>query len=376
MIWRLPNGSNNLARLDIKRRVCGFVVGHYCFTRWFNKNPLMPFSRSVALVHFVSSNIFFGHHRYHKLACCTCFAFVVVCCIDSCSFSRRVSRVCLERFSSFDVDVFFLCLVTWKCNFEFYFWSMKFCDVIAGAFGISGCIHMPTVLHDAAIVVQFWRAIEHNRLQSMMSLVTSFRCVFFAVFQTCVRGEHGKFVAGGRKKHWLRRDCAWCGRCVSCDRTPGSQCAFVQELWYVNGEILDEFHLQMDDVAVFGWARGCPIAVEIQHYSTSRVVFVVLLLDSFVYVSIQQESVNVVFTLRRSGSFCQFLIMLFGHHQRHKLACSTCFAFGVVRFIDSCSFSRAVSRVCLEWFASFVVVVVFRWSFTLCFISIRWNSLT
>ena len=57
MSRRLPNGSNYLARLDIKRRVCGFVVGHYRSTRRFNKNPWMCFSRWVALVHFVSSDV-------------------------------------------------------------------------------------------------------------------------------------------------------------------------------------------------------------------------------------------------------------------------------------------------------------------------------
>ena len=39
--------------------------------------------------------------------------------------------------------------------------SMKFCDVIAGAFGVSGCSPMQAVLRDVAIVVQFWYAIEH-----------------------------------------------------------------------------------------------------------------------------------------------------------------------------------------------------------------------
>ena len=51
------------------------------------------------------------------MACCPCFEVVVVVVvvvpsIDCVAFSRRVSRVCLKRFSSFDVDVFFLGLVT------------------------------------------------------------------------------------------------------------------------------------------------------------------------------------------------------------------------------------------------------------------------
>ena len=56
--------------------------------------------------------------------------------------------MCLEKSPSFVVDVFFLGLVAKKCHFGFCFCSMKFCDVIAGAFGVSGCIHMRTVLRD------------------------------------------------------------------------------------------------------------------------------------------------------------------------------------------------------------------------------------
>ena len=53
---------------------------------------------------------------------------------------------------------------------------MKFCDVIAGAFGVSGCIPLRTVLRDVAIVVQFWCVSERIRLLSMISL---FRFVVF-----------------------------------------------------------------------------------------------------------------------------------------------------------------------------------------------------
>ena len=74
---------------------------------------------------------------------------------------------------------------------------MKFCDVIAGAFGVSGCIRLRTVLRDVAIVVQFWCVSEHIRLQSMTAL---FRFVVsFAVLQTCIRGENGQFVAGDKE---------------------------------------------------------------------------------------------------------------------------------------------------------------------------------
>ena len=80
----------------------------------------------------------------------------------------------------------------------FFFDVMKFCDVIAGAFGVSGCIPLRTVLRDVPIVVQFWCVSEHIRLLSMISL---FRFVVFfsAVLETCVRGDQAKFVAGGTK---------------------------------------------------------------------------------------------------------------------------------------------------------------------------------
>ena len=70
---------------------------------------------------------------------------------------------------------------------------MKFCDVIAGAFGVSGCIPLRTVLRDVPIVVQFWRVIEDIRLLSMTSL---FRFVVsFAVLEKCICGEQAKFAA-------------------------------------------------------------------------------------------------------------------------------------------------------------------------------------
>ena len=56
---------------------------------------------------------------------------------------------------------------------------MKFCDVIAGAFGVSGCIPLRTVLRDVASVLHVWCVSEHIRLQSMISLfrfVVSFFC--------------------------------------------------------------------------------------------------------------------------------------------------------------------------------------------------------
>ena len=44
-----------------------------------------------------------------------------------------------------------------------FFGLMKFCDVIAGAFGVSGRIPLRTVLRDVTVVVQFWCVSEHIR---------------------------------------------------------------------------------------------------------------------------------------------------------------------------------------------------------------------
>ena len=58
----------------------------------------------------------------------------------------------------------------------------------------SGCPPFRAVLRDVACVVQFWRTSENARLQS---IITFFRFVAsFAVLETCVRGEHVKFVSG------------------------------------------------------------------------------------------------------------------------------------------------------------------------------------
>ena len=59
----------------------------------------------------------------------------------------------------------------------------------------SECIPLRPVLRDVASLVQFWGTSEHIRMRSMIS---SFRfLVSFAVLESCVRGEHGKFVSGG-----------------------------------------------------------------------------------------------------------------------------------------------------------------------------------
>ena len=127
------------------------------------KNPLMPFSRWVALVHFVSSDVVV--HVSNLLF----FVSLTLSFSRTESFVRRLSLKCLFFFFRFE-----------KSGTLVFFVSMKFCDVIAGAFGVSGCIPVQTVLRDVAFVVQFWGAIEHIRLLSMTSLFRS--VVSFAVF--------------------------------------------------------------------------------------------------------------------------------------------------------------------------------------------------
>ena len=59
----------------------------------------------------------------------------------------------------------------------------------------SRCPPFRAVLRDVARVLQLWRTHESFRLQPTISF---FRFVAsFAVLQTCVRGERGKFVSGG-----------------------------------------------------------------------------------------------------------------------------------------------------------------------------------
>ena len=72
--------------------------------------------------------------------------------------------------------------------------SMKFCYVIAGAFGVSGCSPMQAVLRDVAIVVQFWCAIEHL-------FVSLFLLQFFNnVFVENIRGRQRKYEAARSKR--------------------------------------------------------------------------------------------------------------------------------------------------------------------------------
>ena len=161
MIWRLPNGSNKIARLDAKSTVVlllDIVVS-------FADSARIRCRFHVGSLSFILSvlMLLFGHHRRHKLACCTCFAF---CCLFHWFlfiFAQRKSCV-LKGFRRLSIMFFFFLLSFWKkCDVGFFFGLMKLCDVIAGAFGVSGCILLRTVLRDVAIVVQFWCVSEHIR---------------------------------------------------------------------------------------------------------------------------------------------------------------------------------------------------------------------
>ena len=102
---RLPIGSNSTARLDNKSCACGVVVvvvvverfrfelrigrSNHCH-RCHSRTELSWFVVTVPMM-------LLGHHRRHKLACCTGVAFDVVVLLSFCfMFFSRVVCVCCE----------------------------------------------------------------------------------------------------------------------------------------------------------------------------------------------------------------------------------------------------------------------------------------
>ena len=67
-----------------------------------------------------------------------------------------------------------------------------------GAFGVFflDAFRCDVVLRDVVCVLQFWSTREEPSI-AINDFAISFRCVFFVVLVTCVRGEHDKFVSGG-----------------------------------------------------------------------------------------------------------------------------------------------------------------------------------
>ena len=102
----------------------------------------------------------------------------------------------------------------------------------------SGCIPLRPVLRGVASVVQFGCASENIRLQSVISL---FRFVVsFAVLQSLVRGEHGKFVSGGTQS--IDGGVIACALAVASVATGHSEVnvQMRQEFSYVDGVMWDQ----------------------------------------------------------------------------------------------------------------------------------------
>ena len=100
----------------------------------------------------------------------------------------------------------------------------------------SECIPLRPVLRDVASLVQFWSTSENIRLQSMITL---FRFVVsFAVLQSCVRGEHGKFISGGTQSiDGGVIACVVAGRQLRPAKVHVQMC---QDFSYVDGVMWDE----------------------------------------------------------------------------------------------------------------------------------------
>ena len=175
-------------------------------------------------------------------------------------------------------------------NFRFCFCSMKFRDVIADASGVSGCILVQAVLRDVA-VARSWRANENTnqwfeycvlrrssifcanentRLQPLMSLL----CLLLFIKLAFVENRASSSRVG--QKAPIE---ASFGRCVSCDQTPASKCAFVLRALLRERRIMGQVPLAVGRrgatfaiVAVssqfvvkcasadFGWFEGYPMA--------------------------------------------------------------------------------------------------------------------
>ena len=93
-------------------------------------------------------------------------------------------------------------------------------------------------------------------------------------------------------------------------------------------------------------SKGAHTAVKAQQGWTTKAVFVVWLLlnisCSVVQLPIQSLSVDVVFALGRYGSVLTVVMMLFGHHRRHKVGMWCMFIF------QCCCFSFIFASIILR----------------------------
>ena len=160
----------------------------------------------------------------------------------------------------------------------------------------SGSSPFRGVLCDVARVLHLWDTSESFRLQSIIS---SFRFVVsFAVLQSCVRGEDGKFVSGGTES--IDGGVIACVVAVAsvATRHPEVKFAFVERVVVCVRSRVGRTPIAVGRrvatcavVAVssqfvgkcaslcFKYIEGCPTVVKIQHGWTTRIVFVVLLLQ-------------------------------------------------------------------------------------------------
>ena len=160
-----------------------------------------------------------------------------------------------------------------------------------------------------------------------------------------------------------------CGSGVSCDQTPGSKMCICQKScrtctitcgtnshcsWTTCGNMCSCCGLESVCGQVrkplFKMNRRVPPAVKAQH-GGQRVVFVVLslLLNIFVLNCALADSIIIHRCRFRTGSswfVVTVLVMLFGHHRRHKLAGCTCVALDVVVFLPCCFVHFAQRSVC------------------------------
>ena len=99
--------------------------------------------------------LLFGHHRRHKLACFLHVSHLVLFVSLILVHFRSEKVLCVLKGFGVCGACGFFSFVSKKCDVVFFFGLVKFCDVIAGAFGVSGCIPLRTVLRDVTFVVQF-----------------------------------------------------------------------------------------------------------------------------------------------------------------------------------------------------------------------------
>ena len=194
---RLPIGSRSTARLDNKSCDCGVVLLllNIFVLSCALADPIITrrccFRTELSWFVVTVPMMLFGHHRRHKLACCTGVAFDVVVFLSFCFVHFAQRRVCPLR----GLPRCRICSFVLGVSNRLTLYRRISVTSLCVRSEFSECIPLRPVLRDVASLVQFWGTSENIRLQSVISL---FRFVAsFAVLQTCVRRKHGRFVSGG-----------------------------------------------------------------------------------------------------------------------------------------------------------------------------------